>query len=419
MKIPTLLLAGSLAVNAALVVAVVRPSMSSGPVSAAEKTAADQAKAGATPGGVGGIHNPAASGDGWNRVQTDDLHALVARLRLAGFPDAVLRAVVGERVKEQFAAKRAAIVGDAKGFQFWKPGNAMINIYGGDPKQRSALRDLAKEQSTMMKTLLGPNPTVDDELTKMLQRRQYGDLPKEKTAQLAQITQDYNDLATQVRNEASDLMLADDRAKLAYLEKEKLADLATLLSPGELEDYQMRASNTAVRLRSQLAGLDLTEDQYRAIYRFQAPVDEKYNNTQGSGMFTYNGGGPPSSRQLAQNDVVAQVKAVLGEPLGTQYEHAIDPNYQVLSQLTTRLNLPSDSIDHVLGVQKDFEERAQALRQNRTLAPADRQQQLAALGQEASQKVSTALGGARGLEAYRQNGGYWLQNYTPSPAINR
>ena len=59
----------------------------------------------------------------------------------------------------------------------------------------------------------------------------------------------------------------------------------------------------------------------------------------------------------------------------------------------------------------------------RQLPAAERSQQLTALAEEAQTKISPLLGGSRGMDAYKQYGGSWLQNLVPRiapvrPAIN-
>jgi hypothetical protein len=73
------------------------------------------------------------------------------------------------------------------------------------------------------------------------------------------------------------------------------------------------------------------------------------------------------------------------------------------------LSLPANAPAQVYAVQQDISQQATAVRQDNMLSPADRNAQLAALGQAASSRV-TAILGPDGTAAYVQNGGNWLQN---------
>ena len=56
-----------------------------------------------------------------------------------------------------------------------------------------------------------------------------------------------------------------------------------------------------------------------------------------------------------------------------------------------------------------------AVQTARDVTPDERAAQLAALNQEATNKLTQSLG-ARGFEAYKTNGGYWLQMLQPRSA---
>jgi hypothetical protein len=205
-------------------------------------------------------------------------------------------------------------------------------------------------------------------------------------------------------------MLPEDREKLAYLEKEKLADIAKTLTPQEFEDYQLRSSNTANQLRGQLGSFNTTEAEFRALYQAAVAIDEKYGT---AGPF----GGPrnPADYQNRQADMLAQAKAVLTPERFADYKLATDPQSSQVSRLVARLELPPATTQQVVSLQQDIQTRARAIQTNRDLPAADRAAQLTALQQEATAKLTTTLT-PRGLEAYKQNGGYWLESLKPRPS---
>jgi hypothetical protein len=94
---------------------------------------------------------------------------------------------------------------------------------------------------------------------------------------------------------------------------------------------------------------------------------------------------------------------------------ALNPKYAGVNQLVNRLNLPISVGKQVYDVQQNIQSRAATVRNDHTLTADDRANQLTALATEASTKISSALGGPRGLEAYRQYGGQWMSTLTPTP----
>jgi hypothetical protein len=409
MKLRVALLLVSLAVNGALVAALVGqfPALTNlgveiaGAVNPATdpapaKTAAAQNKAGTSSSPV----------QIWSLLRTsDDLPTLIARLRAAGFPPSVVRSVVAAEIGEQFAARRKELTSQQTVAPYWK--NQFFSFY--DPKATAALRVLSRKESDLLKQLLGPDPSPANDMLRASMAGQFGNLPPEKIDQLQSILSDYSEMSSQVYATANGMMLPEDRAQLALLEKEQRVDLAALLTPQELEEYNLRNSSTTGKLRSQLATFNPTEDEFRAIFKIQQAFDDQFGSTMAMTM--------EQRRQYteAQKQLLPQIQAVLTPDRFAAYQQAIDPAYQQINRLVARLDLPPETSTQVVALQKDIQQRAMAVQTARDVTPDDRAAQLAALNQEATNKLTQSLG-ARGFEAYKTNGGYWLQMLQPRSA---
>jgi hypothetical protein len=422
MKISPLLLAGSLAANVLLAAFTVFHSPAASPASGRAASAADKtgpdgspAASAAAESSSGGTKDALPSPRTWAALQPGDLHALVDRLRAAGFPASLIRAIVGAQVSEQFAAKRRALMPSLEDTPFWKTNTSPFGDSAAIMQYANASRALNQEQNKLMKDLLGADATADTEEAKAAMRQRYGDIAPEKIDQLQTLLAGYSQQQQDISLASKGVYLPEDRAKLAEIEQQKNADLAQLLTPQELEDYNLRNSSTAMSLRSRLASFNPTEDEYKSIFRLQQAFDEQY------GSNTYSAfSAPPTpdqmrERQTQQQALDAQIQNVLSPDRAADYKQATDPAYQQINRLVTRLELPPSAAADVVTVQQDIQQRATAVRQDRTLAPADRTAALAALAAEASTKITTTLG-TSGFEAYKSYGGTWLQNLQPRPA---
>lgn len=416
MKISSLVLTVSVLANVALIALIVSPVSPVEPV-AAENAAGDgaaavAATATATTGTPAGPINTAdVNPKLWENLSTGDFAALTGRLRAQGFPPAIVRAIVSAAVNESFAARRKALTPAKSPVPFWQTEKP------ADAKTLAALRELSREQSKLMKELLGPNtPQPDDPMYAAFLKRQFGDLPVEKVEQIRKVQQDYNELRSEIYTGAgmgagggAITMTADDRAKLALLEKEQRADIQAQLSPQEFEDYELRASNTANSMRYQLSAFGPTEQEFRTIFPLQRAFDEQYRMTGVDGPQSQEA---MRQRMEAQKQLTAQIAAALGPERGAEYERASDGNYRQIYNVVSRLDLPKEAATEVWNVQKDMEQRMRAIYSDPKMPPAARNEQLAALSQEATAKLSGTLG-QRGLDVYKQYGGYWLQGLQP------
>jgi hypothetical protein len=420
MKISTAALTVSLVANAALLaVLALSPA---GPGSDSHSLNAAGASAATTAGATGGSRGagkkspaPAATRKTWDRLRTDDLAALVDRLRAAGFPPNVIRNIVGTLVRERFDARRLEIQKSNLEAPFW----TSTTNPNSDPKIGPELRNLQREQTELIKQLLGGSLADlfagTDEDRAML-RYQIGNIAPEKLEQLYNAAMNYGEKITAVYAATStgggrSVLLDSDREKVVALDKAYRDELAKFLTPSEVTDFIMHNGPTAGQLRNALGPFRPSEDEYRAIFPiYQSFVDQNptVNPTQPGPDAT------PAAR-AAVSQLYSQLGAALGPDRAADLQQVANPANNQINRLVARLDLPLSAAADVVAVQQDIQQRATALRSDDTLTGDARRAQISALAQEASAKISTALGGQRGLDAYKENGGQWLTNLQPRP----
>jgi hypothetical protein len=419
MKPTPLLLAGSLVANVALVVVLLNRPAGPGAGSPADETSAAVSAAGPASAGATAATAEkqaaaalAASRQTWDHLRSDDLAALVARLRAAGFPPDVIRRVITALVTERFDARRLELEKDLFASPFWANNQNTFN----DPKIGPALLKLQLEQTLLLKQLLGGNLNdlfADSEDNKALLRLQIGNIPPEKLDQLYATSMDYSQKRQAIYSALSTsagVLLNTDREKLAAIDQGLRDDLGKFLSPAEVDDFLVHNSSTAYQLRQLLGPLQLSEAEYRAAYPLYEGFTEQFPqpaNTLSPDQ--------AAVRKAAEDLMNSQIKGLLSPDHAADYDQAANPAYGQLNRLVSRLDLPLSAAAQVVAVQTDTQARATELRSDTSLSGDDRRAQLTALAQDATAKISTALGGDRGLEAYKTYGGQWLQNILPRP----
>ncbi|MBL9186054.1 MAG: hypothetical protein JNK23_01110 [Opitutaceae bacterium] len=338
--------------------------------------------------------------DTWARLKTDELSALAPRLRAAGFPPEVIRTMMSALVAEHFAARRRALDPDAATRAFWKTARP-------DPALQLAQNQLYREQEKMLRDLLGPGGRTTDPLALARLRSRFGNLSPEKLDAAQLIESDFIQKRTEFYLTKGSYSSAD----LAPLEREQRTALAAILSPAELEEFDLRSSRTGQSMRTDLSAFEPTEQEFRAIFPLRQAFDERYPNTSGI----------PSQEQMrerseAQKQLNAQITALLGPARGAEYERMTDYNYRQTSHLVARYELPPATTLNLWTTQKEFERRRNEIyAAGANTAPELRQMQLNALQQEAIARVTPLLGDASRVEAYKQYGGSWLQSLIPRP----
>lgn len=336
---------------------------------------------------------PALNAEVWNGLVDPDPATAVTRLRAAGFPPNVVRTILAALIAEKYSARRKALAEDGASVPFWKE-------RGMDPKRLAALREIDHEQQEELNRLLGPDSPAGSDFN----AHNVAFLPAEKAATLKQIFSDFDQ-----RRENAFANGFFDRAKFEALQKGEHDAIAAALAPEELFDYDIRNSNTARMLRDRLSAFSPNEDEFRAIYRLQAAFDAQYNN----GFMVGGSSDEMRQRMEAQKQLTTDIKAALSPDRAAIYDKVTDYNYVRTTQLVSRLELPPETTDSLSTAQQDFDQRRRDLNQDSSLSKAERELRMAALHQEAVDRVAGLLHNPGAVDTYRQYGGQWLDMLLP------
>jgi len=386
------LLGGSLLLNAALAVVLLRPTDPAPPPSAAPAPAS--APAPATP--------EAPLAGAWGRIETREFPDLVARLRAEGFPPEVIRAILLSQIGESFAARRQALEAGANRPYWMDPGNrGAINL--------EWLKQ-SREQMALLRQLLGADAETSDPMRDLYQNRSFSFLAPEKAVDLRQLLREFDERRTELFASSPGMMT--DRTKMAALEKEQQEAIAALLSPEEHFEYRLRNSSSASILRESLSAFNPTEEEYRAMFRLREAFDEKFQTFSQSGPIAMNEA-VMRERSAAEKQLNEQIKAALAPERAATYDRLTDYSFRRTNQLVERLGLPATTTDRLWETQKEFEQRRNDI--FRTATPDQRTSMLNSLQQEAVARVGALFAQPGHLEAYKQHGGNWLQSLNPPP----
>jgi hypothetical protein len=347
----------------------------------------------------------AAPGDLWTSLHSADLASLVQCLRAAGFPAVMVRAIVDAEVERQFTPRIKELMRSVTETPYWKQ---EAGYYMGNSKLFESINQIYRERARVLRDLLGSDayafsgadPTA-------VQRRQFGDLPQSKIDLVQRITDDYAEMTAQIRAAMQGVTLPEDREKIALLEREKRADLAAILTPEQLADYEMRTSPITMRLRTAFTIMDASEAEFRAIYNAFEPFKDVLYPTSSGGMIFISSDVTEKRREAAQQ-INAQLKTALGEARFVQYQRSTDSDFQQLYRLGQRDNVPYETLVRVYDARTPVAEASMKIVDDRSLSADAKQAALKELAQSARTTLLSTLGPTTG-PAYVANS-RWL-NY--------
>jgi hypothetical protein len=337
----------------------------------------------------------------WSKWSGGDLALLGEELRKAGFPMQVRIQIVSVVVDERLRAQYGHLFPDPAVPQpYWRS-----QYVESPPANREAMMKAQRERERLFELALGHDSPFSRSFGAASLVEQYGELSSDKGSALTSIRRDYDALRKSIYDEAPmSGRRSEMESRLRLLQKEERADLAKVLTAEELLEHDLRSSPASFRLRDDTVLLNLSEQEYRALFPgYQAAIESIASLP----------GGEEAAASAAEQQMNAVAESILGPERYADYLQAKDPASKRLNQIVQRLDLPLSAARHVVAVQADITQRAEAVRLDKALTNEQRATQLAALAQEATQQITGSLG-KTGYNAYVHYSGRWLTSLQSS-----
>jgi len=345
----------------------------------------------------------------WRLVESEDYKKYIANLRSIGCPEETIRDIISADVKKLFDARKRTLNASTNKFEYWKAGNLFGSMMNEEKIKQS--QELAKEKRDLLKELLGVAPEEKPDMFGGMNpfESMLDFLPADKQNQVAEVFQKFQ--AKMVKGFSGGSPDAEDMKKIQGMQKEMETELGKILSPDELESYQLRMSQTAMMMRMQLASFDPSEQEFRDIFKLKKSFDDQFGSF---GMLSQD----KTEKQKyndAKKDLDGQVKSLLGDSRYQDYERAQDYAYQGIYRVADRNGLGKEAANQVYDMKKAAEEQATKLRGDTTLSLEQRTEALKGIRTETENSIRTVFGD-KGWQSYQsQPGAYWLKNISPDP----
>jgi hypothetical protein len=212
-------------------------------------------------------------------------------------------------------------------------------------------------------------------------------LSPQKRAALLSIMQDYDEMMAKFGS--GGIQLSSDKEKLRLLRAERDRDIAALLTPAELADYELRTSPSAATLRTRYGDAIASEDDFKKLYVLQKAFDEKFPAEAFTGRVTMEA---MRARSDAQQQLQADMRTTVGDEKFAALRRANDSELRSLDSLVTRLGLPANTTDRVATARETYAAESQRINADTALSTTDRRAQLQALGTKAKTELAATLG---------------------------
>jgi hypothetical protein len=346
----------------------------------------------------------------WAQLESEDYRTYIARLRAIGCPEQTIRDLIIADLDKLMAPRVQATVPYRKDLRYWQPEEEELwNSH--DPREWvRQQRELDFEKREVVRELLGVD--LVGERLKQQGREDYlsrrlGFLADDKRAQVRTILDQYSDQELALREkewEEGEALTPEDRARLRQLREARQAELAQVLSPAELQQYDLWLGYSASKVREATYGMDATEDEFLKIYRLRKPFDDQWNADDADSNPALQG-----RRQQAQEELETQIRQTLGEPRYAFYQRAQDADFRALNAVAARYKLPPNTAADLYAYKKLVQQTRESVTANPDLTPEQQEQALQDIGDETERTIKEALGEKAYRYLARRGNAQWIK----------
>lgn len=334
----------------------------------------------------------------WKQITSPAYPDYLNRLRAAGCPEDKIRLIVLADADEWQLQERVrqAVEGD---FPWWK---AEPPATGGD-QVGEKFEQLRKRRLELVAGLIGTlpedrdRPSNDVPVVVNLSGPVLGALSREKFNAVQEICGRSLDRHQGYFNNRQTQGVFLNQGDLARLREQTRSDLATILTEEELEEFLLRFSHNANRLRQELAALEPSPEEFRSIFR---AVDSLEHRLQ----LEFGAVDSLSSRQREDFERQRE-EAIRGILSPERYQRYLVGRYPLFRQaqlLVRRAGLPEAVTLPFYEVLNTHESRRRELLNNTTLGGEQRQAALQAIERDRETGLQKALG-PEGYKQYRDS----------------
>jgi len=316
----------------------------------------------------------------WPHIETNDLRAYVARLRTMECPECTVRDIIIGVIQRRFEPRLAALRRAAA-----EPFYQTLDRHGlyreQEAQQReSALDNLERERNALVHDLLGidfedyqpERPGKPDHITKLLDN-----LSEDARSRARPILREYQRLESAVFQRCGGTLGLPEQSELDQLYGRKIDALRGVLSARDLDEFELRESPLAHRLRTaDLIGFAPTEEEFRQIFHIAKETESD----------------EPSSAEQSSLTREARLRQVLGEQRFADYTRSQDLTYRRLVEFASHFGFGSDTAAQVHDMREAVIQQVDALQGNARLTDASRVETLRAIQAESAQAVRALLG---------------------------
>jgi hypothetical protein len=326
----------------------------------------------------------------WSQVESTDYRQYIANLRAIGCPEITIKDIIMTDVMRLYAQRRGEVSRSKREFKYWETDEKRSLKQAQIEDRDKQLAQINKDLPAVLRELLGIN--YEREMARYFidtdeENQRLAFLSDDKRSKLLALREEFEGKRELVSYYLTNgAPTAADIEKLRKLDEEQNSAMAELLSPDELEEYQLSMSPTADHLRQQLIGFNPSEVEFREMFKRQQAIDSAYAYVDMSD--------PAVRAQKASEEqsMVSDFESHLAPDRAAALEHTKDADYRTVSLLAEQFDLPAETSQTIVDMRQAAEDQRKQLLANPDIPPDRMEVALKAIEAETEKAARQTLG---------------------------
>ncbi|MBA4148791.1 MAG: hypothetical protein H0X66_11815 [Verrucomicrobia bacterium] len=340
----------------------------------------------------------------WSHLESADYREYIEKLRLVGCPGATIKDIIITDIMRLYAARRGEFYHNGREFRFWETDEKRKLKASQLEEREKQLAQIDDEIPTVLRELLGIN--YEREINKFFvdaneDERRLNFISEDKRDQVLSLRDEIEGMREKILGKATGALLPAQIEEMRRIEEHRRAMLAQILSPSELEEFELRTSETADRLRGELIGFEPSAEEFRNIYSAMKEHDEKFAHTDADHPLI------ARAKEEELRAIENELRRQMGETRYAEYQRARDPEFRSAALFAELYELPSSTAAHIFDIQQIAMEERMNLLSNGNIPEENRLAALQAIQAETEKSLLRILG-TKLLSNYTQSSGSWV-----------
>lgn len=328
----------------------------------------------------------------WGQLESEDYQTYIKRLRSIGCPEETIRDIIIADLEKLMAPDVQATDGNREPPKYWEPKTRERTV---DTLARAGQKqDIDFKKREIVRELLGID--LASERSRIKGERDFyeerlGFLEPDKQMRIRMAIEKANREETLLREQSwleNDELTSDDKKQLREIQQRKSSEIEQVLTPEELERYNLWFSPSAYHVRDAFLVLEPNEQDFLALYRFQKEFDDRWDGVDPNTL-------TPEEKwqyQQAQNKLNDQIHEHLGQERYEKFLQTREADFQQMQDTIAQFGLKPEVAGEVYSFKKVLVEERNHVNATASIDPAQKQEILKALADETEKAVVETMG---------------------------